>query len=53
MLLGPLFEPLNDKLFNSRYSVKHLPEEERPRALEERLGEGPVLVLDYTAYESC
>lgn len=53
MLLGPLFQPLDDKLFTSRFSVKHLPDAQRPAALESRIGDGPCLVLDYTAYESC
>lgn len=53
MALGPLFAPLDDALFTSRFSVKRVPDPDRPSALEARLGDGPVLVLDYTAYESC
>lgn len=52
MLLGPLFAPLDDALFNSRFSLKHLENEVRPSNLVERIGDGRVLVLDYTAYES-
>lgn len=52
MLLGPLFQPLDDALFNSRFSVKHLPDAVRPRVLEQRIGDSRCLVLDYTAYES-
>lgn len=51
MVLGPLFQPLDDKLFNSRWSVKHMRPAEKRDALIRRFGDGEVLVLDYTSYE--
>lgn len=53
MVFGPLFAPLDDALFNSRFSVKHVPDSNRPAALIARVGDGFVLVCDYTAFESC
>lgn len=53
MLLGPLFAPLDDAVFNSEFSIKHVPVADRPRVLSERFGEGPVLVADYSSWESC
>lgn len=55
-LLGPYFHYIDDHLFNSIYSVKHIPYDDRPRVIEERfskyLSQGwKVFCGDYTAFE--
>lgn len=53
-MLGPYFHYIDDKLFNSIYSVKHVPYMDRPKVITERFA--PLkcqryLVLDYTSFE--
>lgn len=53
LVFGPLFHPLDDAFFHSRYSVKHIPYRARPAALESIFGDSPVITIDYSSYESC
>lgn len=55
-LLGPYFHHIDDFLFNSRYSVKHIPYSDRPKIINERfssyLAKGwKVFCGDYTSFE--
>lgn len=52
-MLGPYFNYIDEHLFNSKYSVKHVPYAERPRVITERFQShtGKFIVLDYTSFE--
>lgn len=53
-MLGPYFHDIDDKLFNSIYSVKHVPYLERPKIISQRFMKYSgwrYLVLDYTSFE--
>lgn len=53
-MLGPYFHHIDDYLFNSIYSVKHIPYLERPHVIADRFSKlkcSSYLVLDYTSFE--
>lgn len=56
VLLGPYFHHIDEALFNSIYSVKHIPYSQRPTVIEERFSKYHkmhyrYLCLDYTSFE--
>lgn len=52
-MLGPYFNYIDEHLFNSKYSIKHIPYYKRPSVVAERFKDhtGHYLCLDYTSFE--